>query len=104
MAWKKTDTKFHTGIVHNSIHHPKSDNNKGTNGKVKLNGWHIQYKTTKFLHFYKQGCSIWIRQQWRSKDPTSQQVKEVTKNYGSLVPMLEKKSKWYIAYYYSLEL
>jgi len=31
---KKTDTKFHTGIVHNSIHHPKSNNNnnKGTNG------------------------------------------------------------------------
>ena len=25
------------------------------------------------------------------KDPTSQQVKEVTKNYSSVVPMLEKK-------------
>ena len=86
--------------MHNSIHHPKSDNNKGTNGKVKLNGWHIQYKTTKFLHFYKQGCSIWIRQQCRSKDPTSQQVKEVTKNYSSVVPMLEKNKQMMFMFYF----
>ena len=81
--------------MHNSIHHPKSNNNnnKGTNGtpESKTEWMTHTIQTTKFLHFYKQGCSIWIRQQCRSKDPTSQQVKEVTKNYSSVVPMLEKK-------------